>query len=72
MKIQYYEIVIKQYHNEPIARLRYHYGNEIIESNLYSIPEINNILALWRMGKLQGSFGVQPLAENALFQIVQE
>lgn len=72
MKIQYYEIVIKQYHNEPVARLRYYFQNEIIESTLQSIPEVNNVLALWRMGKLIGSFGIHPLAENALFQIVQE
>lgn len=70
--INYYEIVVKIYHDEPVARLRYYYGNEIIESNLFSIPEINNVLVLWRANELQGGFGIHQLSENALFQIVQE
>ena len=73
MIINYYEIAVKKYHDGIRCRVRYYKGDDIIESSLHSIPEINNILALWRMGKLQGSFAIgDVLAENALFQIVHE
>ena len=72
MKIEYYEIVIKQYHNDIVARIRYSLGDYVHESALYSVPEINNILALWRMGELCGSFGIgDTLSPNATFQMVQ-
>lgn len=70
--VKYYEIVIKQYHTDLVARIRYSLGDELIESQLYSIPEINNILQLWRMNELCGSFGLHQLAQNAQFQIVEE
>lgn len=69
--VNYLEIVIKVYHGEPWACLRYTLNNEVHESALYSLQEINNIIALWRMGKLQGSFTTgHELAKDFQFQIV--
>ena len=69
--VKYYEIVIKQYHKDIVARIRYAFNGELIESQLYSIAEINNILLLWHMNGLKGSFGLHPLSPNAQFQIVE-
>ena len=71
--VNYLEIVIKVYHDEPVARLRYTLNNEVHESALYSLQEINNVLVLWRMNELQGSFAFgHTLAKDFQFQIVGE
>lgn len=70
--VNYYEIVIKTYHNDIVARIRFTADNEVHETALYSLPEINNILTLWRMAELQGSFAIgYKLADNANFQFVE-
>lgn len=73
--VTYYEIVIKTYHGEPVGRIRFSAGcmNNIEESALYSIPELNNILTIWRAGDSLGSFGIDyTLSPDATFQLVQE
>lgn len=71
--VNYLEIVITVYHGEPCARLRYVLNNEVHESALYSLQEINNVLVLWRMNELQGAFAIgHTLAKNFQFQIVGE
>ena len=68
--IKYYEIVITSYHGEPIGRIRLDTGEE---SALYSIKELNNIIALMKQGVLLGSFAVDCiLSDNATFQLVGE
>ena len=57
-EVNYIEIVISKYHDDIVARIRYEIEKEIFESALYSISEVNNILALWRDGSLCGSFGL--------------
>jgi len=70
--VVYYEIVVKLYHDEIIGRLRYVMHGELQESALYSLPELNNLLVLWRHNELSGTFGVHPLSPTATFQIVTE
>lgn len=68
--IDYYEIEIGTYHGEPVGRLQYHNQGVLDCSNLYTMQELNNILMLWRMGELKGSFAIgSKLADNAAFQI---
>lgn len=65
--IRHFEIVLSTYHNEIVGRIR----TDSEESALYSMPEINNIIALWRMGELYGSFGIgSELASDSTFAIV--
>jgi hypothetical protein len=69
-----YEVVITTYHSIIVARIRYapDGSDEVFESVLYSIAEINNILTLWRMDRLFGSFGIgHKLAANATFQLME-
>lgn len=73
MNINYYEIVISTYHGEHVGRLRYLGEDGIVESALYSIPKLNNLLVLWRADELAGSFGIRAkLAPDARFQIVTQ
>ena len=43
----------------------------MFESQLYSIPELSNVLTIWRMGKLLGTIGVHPVAKDAAFQLME-
>lgn len=71
--IKYFEIACKVYHGTPVQRLRYEHNGEIIESSLYTPKEITNILTLWKMGELMGSFGIDTvLAEDAGFILCEE
>ena len=56
--IREYEIVVKIYHDEPVARIRYSVNGEKEESNLYSLGEINNMVKMWEYDELLGSFGI--------------
>jgi hypothetical protein len=70
--IDYYEIVLGIHHKDIVGRVRYAVDSVAYESNLYSIPELNNLLTLWRMGELCGSFGIgHKLAKDAAFQIME-
>ena len=69
--LKHYEIILKRYHNETVARVAYTCNGEFHESQLYSISEINNIIRLWQMGELSGSFGINTiLTKDASFQII--
>ena len=71
--ITYYEIVMGVYHGEPVGRVRYSKGEDVIESGIYTPKELNNILMMWRSGDLAGSFGIGGrLAYDAAFQICAE
>lgn len=69
--IREYEIIVKIYHDEPVARIRYSVNGETEESNLYSLGEINNMVKLWECDELLGSFGIgTKLARGARFTLV--
>lgn len=71
--IKYFEIICKVYHGTPVQKLRYELNGEIVESNLYTQKEITNIITLWKMGELLGSFGIDTvLADNAGFIFCEE
>lgn len=64
--VDYYEIELSTYHDEIVGSIQYECNGEVVRSQRYSVAEINNILALWRMGELTGSFGIGTvLAEDA-------
>lgn len=64
--IDYYEIELSTYHDEIVGSIQFELDGVVERSQLYNLAEINNILALWRMGELKGSFGVGTvLAEDA-------
>lgn len=69
--IREYEIVVKIYHDEPIARIRYSVNGKTEESNLYSLGEINNLVKLWECDELLGSFAIgTKLERGARFTLV--
>lgn len=62
--ISEYQITLSNYHDEFVARLSF----EGQESNLYSLVELCNILELWKMGALCGSFAIGTiLSDKARF-----
>ena len=61
-----YNITLSSYHDEFVARLSF----EDQESNLYSLVELCNIIDLWKMGALCGSFAIGTiLSDKASFTI---
>ena len=59
-----YQITLSLYHDEFVARLSF----EDQESNLYSLVELCNIIELWKMGALCGSFATGTvLSDKASF-----
>ena len=69
--VNYFEVVLSTYHDSVLARIRFTANGAVHESALYSIPEINSIITLWRMGELCGSFAMgYNLASNYSFQMV--
>lgn len=67
--IRHVEIELQIYHGEIVGRLR----TETEESSLYSLGELINIIRLWKMGELLGSFGMDSqLAEDASFGLIQK
>lgn len=67
--IRHVEIELQIYHGEIVGRLR----TETEESALYSLGEITNMIRLWKMGELLGSFGFDSeLAEDATFGLIQK
>lgn len=70
--VYYFEVILSTYHDSVVARIRFTADGAIHESALYSIPEINNIITLWRMGELCGSFAMgYDLASDYSFQMVE-
>ena len=69
--VNYFEVVLSTYHDTVVARIRFTADGAVHESALYSIPEINNIITLWCMGELCGSFAIgYNLASDYSFQMV--
>lgn len=67
----YFEVVLSTYHDSVVARIRFTADGAVHESALYSIPEINNIITLWRTGELCESFAMgYNLAWYYSFQMV--
>ncbi len=70
--IREYDIVLKHYHDEIVARLRYYdrEAEDFVESGFLSLGEVANTLELWRTSSLLGSFGIGTrLSESAVFQM---
>ncbi|MBS4041669.1 MAG: hypothetical protein KGZ81_13860 [Flavobacteriales bacterium] len=61
------EIELSTYHGEIVGRVWYVKNDQSVDcSNLYSLPELNNIVSLFKMGELMGSFGIgHKLANDA-------
>ena len=74
MKVTEYTIQLQTYHDEIVARLQYVDANGALqESELYSLAEIQLIIALWQYDALQGSFGIgSRLSHTARFLLVQK
>lgn len=59
MIIHEFDIQLQIYHDQIIGRLCFkHPDHGVQESGLYSLPELNNIVALWQDDALMGSFGI--------------
>jgi hypothetical protein len=67
--VNYYELVLSTYHDTPQCSVRFTNASGAIEqSALYRPAEMTNILHLWRMGELLGSFAIgTQLAPGATF-----
>lgn len=69
--INYINFTVKIYHDEISAKVGYHLNGDYHESQLYSLVEIGNLIALWKAGKLLGSFAVDTiLADNAIIAYI--
>ena len=70
LTIKHFDIVLSVYHDSPVCRIRFDKAGTIEESALYSPSELTNILELWRMDALQGSFAIGTrLAPDAGFTL---
>ena len=72
--ITYFEIELSKYHDDICARIQYlnPKTQEIEQSALYSVNEINNIVTLWKEDELLGGFGIGTvLAKDAGMCIFQ-
>jgi len=70
MLIHEYAIALQVYHDEIIGRLQFSKNGTIEESGLYSLPELQNIIALWQDDSLLGSFAIgTTLAKTATFTL---
>jgi len=59
MIIRHYSIELQTYHTEIVGRLCFkHPDHGVQESGLYSLPELNNIVAMWQDDALMGSFAI--------------
>ena len=73
MEINYYEIVIKQVNGQVCGRIRFQSCDVVHESELYSIPELSEVILNWRHNQLKGSFAVgYTLAAGHAYHLVQE
>lgn len=71
--VNYFEVVLKTYHDDIVARIRYLIDGELIESGLYSVGEINNIIEFWKQDALCGSFALgHKLSKRFTYQLVQD
>lgn len=52
--VREYTLKFSTYHGQAVCRIQ----TNSEESALYTPSEVQNILNLWRMGELKGSFGV--------------
>ncbi len=73
MEINYYEIVVKLVDGQLVGRLRFGTTTGVHESNLYTIPELSQLILDWRHNQLQGSFAAgYTLAKDHAYHLVQE
>jgi hypothetical protein len=66
-------IQLSTYHDSVVGRIVFvnPITNKAEESNLYSISEINNIIACWKLGELMGIFAIGCiLADNAQIELM--
>lgn len=71
-QVEYLEVHLMRYHGTTVGRLVYTWDGERIESRLYTVPEINNILRLWPANELLGTFGMHKLSPTARIQVLEE
>ena len=71
--VKTYTLALSTYNGEIVGRLRFQNAQgETEESALYSLGELSNMLALWKMGAMLGSFAINSiLSPSADFQMVQ-
>jgi hypothetical protein len=71
--VREYTILLSMYHDEIVARIRFRLpGESTQDSQTMSLREVPNLLALWRMNALLGSFAIGTvLAHDATFTIEQ-
>ena len=69
--IDYYELHLSTYHNQPLVRLAFvNAKGEVEESSLLYPKEANEVIANWKRGELLGSFAIGTiLAKDADYQI---
>lgn len=73
MEINYYEIVVKLVDGKLVGRLRFQSCDTVHESDLYTIPELNEVIVNWRHNQLNGSFAAgYTLAADHAYNLVQE
>jgi hypothetical protein len=71
--VRAYTIELMIYHDEIIGRLVYSIEEKPESSALYSLPELQNIISLWKLDELQGSFAIGTvLASTAECTITQK
>lgn len=69
--IDYYELHLSTYHNQPLVRLAFvNAKGEVEESSLLYPKEANEVILNWKRGELLGSFAIGTiLAKDADYQI---
>lgn len=74
MLIRQYTVQVQTYHDTIIGRLIFTRDDGTIEeSNLYTMQELNNIVALWRDDALMGSFAIgTKLAPDAVCLLAEK
>lgn len=71
LKINKCFVQLSNYHDSIVGRVVVYIDNKKEESNLYSLSELNNIITLWKMGELMGSFAIGTiLADNASIELM--
>jgi len=76
VELGYYEIVFYSRFANQYGRIRFLKTEDkesIEESQLYTVPELNEILSAWKREELMGSFGIgYKITGNTSFQLIQE
>lgn len=72
--IREYTLQFQTYHDEIVGRICFNdTQGQLQESALYSLPELQNIVSLWKGDQLLGSFGIgAQLASDAVCYLTQK